>query len=74
MVGQPWGIGLPDTFIAPKFYMRMDTQYDYPEGQELYHIFEQGRTNEFDEPYCVCPFLQYDEARRMVEQMNSQIV
>jgi hypothetical protein len=55
-----------------KFYMRMDTQYDYAEGQELYHVFERDRLNEFDEPYCVCSFLTYDEARRMSEQLNSQ--
>ncbi|HWP88127.1 MAG TPA: hypothetical protein VNM70_09625 [Burkholderiales bacterium] len=56
----------------PKFFMRMDTQYDYDTGQELYHVFESGRLNEFNEPYCVYPFLTFDEARRMVEEMNSQ--
>ena len=58
--------------MSNQFYVRMDTQYDYHEGQELYHVFERGRLNEFGEPYCVCPFLFYDQARRMADDLNKR--
>jgi hypothetical protein len=56
--------------MGPKFQMRPDTQYDYYPGEELYHVFEVGRFNDFGEPYCVAPFLSFEEAVALVRKLN----
>jgi hypothetical protein len=56
--------------MAP-YYMQMDTQSEYAEGDEMWHVFEQGRRNEFDEPYCVAPFQFFSEAQRIVNEHNA---
>lgn len=56
-----------------KFYMDQDTQYDYNPGEELYHVFEYNRLNEFGEPYCVGPFLSYEEALKLRDKLNADV-
>lgn len=54
-----------------KFYMQMDTQFEYREGEELYHVFERGRVNEWGEPYCVSPFLTFESAQDLIEELST---
>ena len=52
---------------TPKFYMKRSQVWE-----NSYSVFERNRLNEFGEPYCVDPGLSYEEARRRVEELNSE--
>ena len=54
-----------------RFYIELDTEFTYRDGEEMYHIFEYGRWNEFGEPYCVMPYLTYEEAHALVTKWNN---
>ena len=48
-----------------KFYIRYSSLHD------SYSVFESGRKNEFNEPYCVVPLVSEYEAQKCTECLNA---
>lgn len=44
-----------------RYYIAPDTQYEYSEGNELYHLFDRKSQNEFGQDACLLPFASYEE-------------
>lgn len=52
-----------------RYYMQLDRQYD----SNLWHIFDRERTNEFGERWCEHAYLSYQDAKSLLEELNTEI-
>ena len=58
--------------LGSRYYILQDTQFEYREGEEEYHLFDRWTLNQWGRRTCVLPFASYEECVRLKEELEEK--